>query len=250
MHGHTFLEWNKRTRHPAKDRANYLTSANWRLAVQTSTLAWEQDAFGDTVLPLHPDLRDNWRSYYNQPSKHKEIEWDWWRDDLPGKEGRDQNNLQMYNKIKILLRLAGGMEVAETFSKRQTNRRIRGGNGNIAGEVEVHHLKENLSSQSAGHAVLESIQPSPGIATLEPSRPHKPDVAVKLTHAEAQSFWEENFPNEVSVTWAEMLAAFKEDFEDVIEGIDNVKFEQRKSNAESGNGGKEHGSGIPKEAWK
>jgi hypothetical protein len=156
----------------------------------------------------------------------------------------------MYNKIKILLRLAGGMEVAETFSKRQTNRRIRGGNGNIAGEVEVHHLKENLSSQSAGHAVLESIQPSPGIATLEPSRPHKPDVAVKLTHAEAQSFWEENFPNEVSVTWAEMLAAFKEDFEDVIEGIDNVKFEQRKSNAESGNGGKEHGSGIPKEAWK
>jgi hypothetical protein len=223
LHGHTFRSWNKRKSYPAKVRANYLTSANWRLADQTPTLAWEQDAFGDTVLPRDRDLRD-WRSYYNQPSKHKEIEWNWREDDLPRKEGRDQNNLQMYNKIKILLTLADGMEIAETLSKKQTNRRIRGGNGDIADEIEVHHLKENLSSQSAGHAVLESIQPSPGIPTLEPSRPHKPGVAVKLTHTEAQSFWEENFPGEVSVTWAELHAALKEDFADVIEGIVNVKY--------------------------
>jgi hypothetical protein len=224
LHGHTFRSWNERTRHRAKDRANYLTSANWRLALQTSTSAWEQDASGAPVLPRNRDLRDNWRSYYRQASKREEIEWNWRRDDGPRKEGGDLNNLQIYKKIKILLLLADGMEVAETFSKRQTNRRIRGGNGEIAGEIEEYFLKENLSTQSAGHAVQESIQPSPGIATLEPSRPNKSGVAVNLTHAEAQSFWEENFPGEESVTWAELHFALKEDFLDVIEGIDNVKY--------------------------
>jgi hypothetical protein len=224
LHGHTFLSWNERTRHRAKDRANYLTSANWRLAVQTSTSAWEQDASGAPVLPRNRDLKVNWRSYYRQASKREEIEWNWRRDDWPRKEGGDLNNLQMYNKIKILLLLADGMEVAETFSKRQTNRKIRGGNGEIAREIEEYFLKENFSTQSAGNAVLESIQPSPGIATLEPSRPNKSGVAVNLTHPEAQSFWEENFPGEESVTWAELHFALKEDFADVIEGIDNIKY--------------------------
>jgi hypothetical protein len=61
-------------------------------------------------------------------------------------------------------------------------------------------------------------------APPESPGPHKSVVATKLLHPEAQSFWEETFPGEVSVTWAELLAAFKEDFADVIEGIDNVKY--------------------------
>ena len=67
-----------------------------------------------------------------------------------------------------MLKLAAEMEIAETKSIRQTNRKIRGGNGETPSEADCHVF----SATPKDSASLEEINPEDLPATAGPTLSH------------------------------------------------------------------------------
>jgi hypothetical protein len=131
LHGHTFLKWSDRGHWPVENRADALTSLNWRLAV-LSARGWRSDSSGETVLPLDGNLQKKWREYFRSHERET-IFWNWRGD---GPEGlvpkadkrRPHGERSIYERMRGLLLLHaahGSSYVPETYAPWQTDRLVR-----------------------------------------------------------------------------------------------------------------------------
>jgi hypothetical protein len=132
IHGHTFLKWSERARKPVKNRADELTSVNYRMAVlDNASGSWKQNDGGTPYLPVNCDVQ--WQSQYR--GNHANAVWRWreWRGDEAGipradlAQGTrlDAGNRQKYNRVKTLLQLVAEADYEETYSMHATNNSIR-----------------------------------------------------------------------------------------------------------------------------
>jgi hypothetical protein len=142
LHGHTFLPWSERKNEAPENRADRLTSLNWRLATRSKKGHWESDPCGQPVLPVNPVLRQKWRSALREksasPEKLEASTWSWRTCPLLDADRDQPNSQHEYEKMEKLLKIAGDCEwVPETYGKRQTDRLVRAhvGSGNIEPQV-------------------------------------------------------------------------------------------------------------------
>ena len=82
LHGHTFAKWSSRGAAEAQNRADELTSVNWRIASKNARGEWHQDPFGNALLPAqHVAWRRSFRS-----GDYDKVVWKWrdWNGSLEG----------------------------------------------------------------------------------------------------------------------------------------------------------------------
>jgi len=150
LHGHTFQLWSDRKEEDPQNRADKITSINWRLAL-CSDGVWKSDPYGETVLPVDMNLRYKWKDILRKKgSNREEITWRWRKNDssedsIPVTDRKMTASWKEYMKIKTLLQIADlyWADVRETHTKWQTDRLVRSHVNTDAGDVFTPTRKPN-----------------------------------------------------------------------------------------------------------
>jgi hypothetical protein len=152
IHGHTFLKWSERTGKHVRNRANDLTSVNYRIAVRdNATSCWSQDHSGTPYVPVNCGVQ--WQQHYRGNRAQAVWKWREWRDDEAGfpradlVQGRSLDAFMKlkYKRMQTLLRLAAEAHYEETYSKHDTNKKIRS-HGQLeaeaVGEMDITRIRK------------------------------------------------------------------------------------------------------------
>jgi hypothetical protein len=149
IHGHTFFKWSERTGKHVQNRADDLTSVNYRIAVRDNASRWSQDRNGTPYVPVNCDVP--WQQHYRGNRAQAVWKWREWRDDEAGfpradlVQGRslDAFITLKYKRMQNLLRLAAEAHYEETYSKHETNKKIRcHGQLQTIGEMDITRIRK------------------------------------------------------------------------------------------------------------
>jgi hypothetical protein len=152
IHGHTFLKWSERAGKPIGNRADDLTSVNYRIAVlDNASGSWKQNDGGTLYLPVNCDVQ--WQKQYG--GNRANVIWKWreWRGDVAGIPRADLSqgtrldavNKQKYKRVHTLLQLVAEGQYAETYSKHETNKAIRShGQLEVVDEMDITPIRKKV----------------------------------------------------------------------------------------------------------
>jgi hypothetical protein len=132
IYGHTFLKWSERAGKPIGNRADDLTSVNYRIAVlDNASGSWKQNDGGTLYLPVNCHVQ--WQKQHC--GNRANVIWKWreWRGDEAGIPRADliqgtrldASIKQKYKRVQTLLQLVAEGDYAETYSKHETDKTIR-----------------------------------------------------------------------------------------------------------------------------
>ena len=198
LHGHTFNLWSRRGERGIKNRADHLTSVNWRIAEKSTSQEWRQDDDGYPVLPVKGDIA--WRKYYRQ-KQHSAVQWSWreWRgenvgfpkaDLAPGRREPPAPDRIKYAQIQTLLQLADEAEVVETYSKSGTNKIIRS-HGQAIHEMDITPLLQRRPRPDLAPSNLAAAAGSTPNALPNSGSAQVLEDAAEASAAPGDSSWEE-----------------------------------------------------------
>jgi hypothetical protein len=150
IHGHTFLKWSERTGKHVQNRADDLTSVNYRIAVlDNASGSWKQNDGGTLYLPVNGDVQ--WQKQYG--GNRANVIWRWreWRGDEAGipradlSQGTrlDTGNKQKYKRVQTLLQLVDEGQYSETYSMHETNKTIRS-HGQLVDEMDITRIHKKV----------------------------------------------------------------------------------------------------------
>ncbi len=149
IHGHTFLKWSERAGKPVRNRADDLTSVNYRIAVlDNASGSWKQNDGGTPYLPVNCNVP--WQSQYRGNRANAVWRWREWRGDEAGipradlaKGTRlDAGKRQKYNRVTTLLQLVAEADYEETYSKHETNKTIRSHGQQQVDEMDMTPIRK------------------------------------------------------------------------------------------------------------